>query len=178
MSIARRACDALYRASGAVAVLCLVLIAVFTLSQVAARLLGTIVPSADDFAGFCMAGAVFIGLTHTLRAGGHVRMLVVFQRLGPAARQRAEAVCAGGAATIVGILLWYTADMIRTTHRLGEQTLGLVPIPKWIPMLLMLLGLAILFIALVDEVVRVLRGERPVYALREAEEGLPSATAE
>lgn len=174
----RRALDGLYAASGVLAVFCLVMIAVFTLSQVAARLLGTIVPSADDFAGFCMAGAVFLGFTHTLRAGAHVRMLVVLQRLGPGKRQIAEVFCAGTAAAIIGTLLWYTADMILTTHRLGEQTLGLVPIPKWIPMLFMLAGLAILFIALVDEVVRAVRGQEPVYAMHESKEGLPSATAE
>jgi len=174
----RRALDGLYRASGVVAVICLVMIALLTLSQVAARLLGTIVPSADDFAGFCMAGAVFIGLTHTLRAGGHVRMLVVLQRLGKATRRRAELLCSGLAAAIVGTLLWYTADMIATTHRLGERTLGLVPVPKWIPMMLMFIGLAILFIALLDELVRVIRGQRPVYSMNEAREGMPSTTAE
>ncbi len=174
----RRALDGLYRASGVVAVFCLVMIAVLTLSQVAARLLDTIVPSADDFAGFAMAGAVFIGLTHTLRAGAHVRMLVVFQRLSPAARLRAEVFCAGTAAAIVGTLLWYTTDMIFTTYRLGERTLGLVPVPKWIPMCLMLVGLLILFIALLDEVVRAIRGQEPVYSMNEAKEGIPSATAE
>ena len=46
---------ALYGASGVLAVICLVMIGVFTVLQVGARLLGTIVPSADDFAGFCMA---------------------------------------------------------------------------------------------------------------------------
>ncbi|MGE0313748.1 MAG: TRAP transporter small permease [Lautropia sp.] len=174
----RSALDGLYRISGVLAVGCLVMIAVLTLSQVGARLLGTIVPSADDFAGFCMAGAVFLGLTHTLRAGAHVRMLVVLQRLGPANRRRAEVLCAGMGAAIVGVLLGYTANMILTTHRLGEMTLGLVPIPKWIPMLLMLAGLLVLFVALIDECVRVLGGSEPVYAERDAREALPSAMAE
>ena len=178
MSGLRKGLDALYDASGVLAVICLVMIGVFTVLQVGARLLGTIVPSADDFAGFCMAGAVFLGMTHTLRAGAHVRMLVVFQRLGPAARQRAEAICAGAAAVLIGVLLYYTADMIITTYRLNEKTLGLIPIPKWIPMLFMLTGLAILFIALVDETIRAIGGKRPVYAEHEAEDGMPAATAE
>lgn len=178
MSALRRALDALYRSSGVLAVICLVMIAVFTLLQVGARLLGTIVPSADDFAGFSMAGAVFLGMTHTLRAGAHVRMLVILQRLNPAMRQKAEAFCSGAAAVLIGALLYYTIDMIATTHRLGEKTLGLIPIPKWIPMLFMLTGLAIFFIALVDETVRALRGKRPVYAENESAEGIPAATAE
>ncbi|MFM9885319.1 MAG: TRAP transporter small permease [Burkholderiales bacterium] len=174
----RKALDGLYRASGALAVICLVLIAILTLAQIVARLVGTIVPSADDFAGFAMAGAVLLGLTYTLQSGGHVRMLVLLDRLRPAMRRNAEAGCAGIGAAIVGALIWYTVDMIHTTHRLGEHTLGLVPIPKWIPMLLMLFGLVVLAIALVDDLVRVLSGQSPSYRERDAEALLTSGSAE
>ena len=53
--------DAVYAASGAAAVGFLILIAVLTIAQMLGRLIGKPVPSADDFAGFCMAGAVFLG---------------------------------------------------------------------------------------------------------------------
>ena len=171
----RRTLDFVYAASGVLAVVCLVLIAVLTLSQVVARLAGTLVPSADDFAGFAMAGAVFLGYAHTLRAGGHVRVLTLLARLKPAARRRAEVACAGVAAIIIADLVWHTADMIATTRMLGEFTIGLIPIPKWIPMLLMLCGLSVLLIALVDELVRILRGEQPVYA--QHEDALESSAA-
>jgi hypothetical protein len=42
----------------------------------------------------------------------------------------------------------------------------------------MLLGLLILFVALVDEFMRALHGRDPVYVAREAQEALPSAMAE
>ena len=174
----RRVLDGLYRASGALAVTCLVLIAILTIAQIIARLIGTIVPSADDFAGFAMAGAVLLGLTYTLRSGGHVRMLVLLDRLRPATRRIAEAGCAGIGAAIVGALIWYTVDMIHTTHRLGEHTLGLVPIPKWIPMLLMLFGLFVLAVALIDDLVRVLSGQSPSYQERGMETTLTSGSAE
>ena len=171
----RRTLDFVYAASGAVAVTCLALIAVLTLSQVAARLSGTLVPSADDFAGYAMAGAVFLGFAHTLRTGGHVRVLTLLARLRPGGRRAMEALCAGTAAVIVGYLLWYTGDMIATTRRLNEFTIGLIPIPKWIPMLLMFAGLSVLLLTLVDELVRILRGEQPVYA--QHEDALESATS-
>lgn len=163
----RRALDLLYAASGAMAVCSLGLIALLTLSQVVARLAGTLVPSADDFAGFAMAGAVFLGFAYTLRAGGHVRVLTLLARLSPRARQAMEGMCAGTAAAIVACLVWYTADMIVATRQIGEFTIGLIPVPKWIPMLLMFTGLSVLLVALVDELVRILRGEPPVYAQQE-----------
>ncbi len=172
----RRALDLFFKASGALAVAFLVMIALLTVSQAVARFFGGVVPSADDFAGFCMAGAVFIGLAHTLRAGSHIRVLVVLTHLGPGARRWTEIVCCLTAAVIVGILTWYAADMVITTRQLGEYTLGLVPIPKWIPMLSMVVGLAIFFLALVDELFRALSGRQPLYAQREeAADSMPAS---
>ena len=104
----RRALDAIYSASGALAVGFLVLIAALTLAQVVARLLGTLIPSAEDFAGFSMAGAVFFGLAYTLRGGGHVRVLTVLTRVPQGVRRVLELACAGGTALVVAALVYYT----------------------------------------------------------------------
>ena len=165
----RATLDALYAASGAAAVLFLILIAGLTLAQMAGRLLGRPVPSADDFAGFCMAGCVFLGMTYTLRSGGHVRVLTLLARLAPGRRRVLEIVCAATSAAIVGTLTWYAGDMLLVTRSAGEYTLGQVPVPKWIPMTFMLTGLVVFLIALLDELVRVLRGEKPIYVMREEE---------
>lgn len=166
-TLIRRTLDLIFGISGGLAVAFLVMIAALTVSQAVARLFGTMVPSADDFAGFCMAGAVFIGLAHTLRAGGHIRVLVVLNSLGPRVRRVTEMGCSLFAALAVGVLTWYTGDMIVTTRQLGEYTLGLVPIPKWIPMLTMLVGLAVFLIALVDDFIRAAKGDLPLYGRRE-----------
>jgi TRAP-type C4-dicarboxylate transport system permease small subunit len=171
--VIRRALDLVFAASGGVAVAFLIMIALLTIGQAIARLFGTMIPSADDFAGFCMAGALFIGLAHTLRAGAHIRVLVVLSHLGPRARRVAETVCCLVGALVVAVLVWYTADMIITTRQLGEFTLGLVPIPKWIPMLLMLTGLVVLLLAFLDELVRATTGSMPLYAQREEASELP-----
>ena len=165
----RRALDALYAASGAAAVSFLILIAVLTIAQMLGRLLGKPVPSADDFAGFCMAGAVFLGMTYTLRSGGHIRVLTLLARLAPGPRRALEILCAAASVLIIGTLTWYAADMALDTRRFGEYTLGVVPVPKWIPMLFMVSGLVVFLIALVDELVRLLRGEKPLYVAREEE---------
>jgi TRAP-type C4-dicarboxylate transport system permease small subunit len=175
----RKALDGLYAASGALAVVFLVLIALLTLSQVVGRVFGTVVPSADDFAGFCMAGSVFLGLTYTLRSGGHIRVLTLLRHVSAGKRRALEILCASVSALLVGGLTGFSLDMILTTRRLGEFTLGLVPVPKWIPMCLMFVGLFIFLIAIVDELVRILRSEKPLYAVREeAAESQIGSTAE
>ena len=165
----RRALDALYAASGAAAVGFLFLIALLTIAQMIGRLLGKPVPSADDFAGFCMAGSVFLGMTYTLRSGGHIRVLTLLTRVAPAQRRALEILVAVASALIIGTLTWYAADMMLDTRRFGEYTLGVVPLPKWIPMVFMVSGLLVFLIALVDELVTLLRGEKPIYVAREEE---------
>lgn len=177
-SVIRRMLDLIFKASGGIAVAFLVAIAALTVLQAVFRLFGGMIPSADDFAGFCLAGAVFLGLAHTLRAGAHIRVLVLVTRLRPQARQVAEIVCLLCAVAAVAVLTWYSADMVITTKQLGEYTIGLIPVPKWIPMLAMLVGLAVFLLALLDELVRAARGDLPSYALREQGSDQLSASGE
>lgn len=171
----RKSLDTLYTGSGVLSVMFLMLIALMTLAQVAARPFGLVVPSANDFAGFCMAGSVFLGLTYTLRIGGHIRVRTLISWAGPRSRRGLELLCAASAACLIGYLVWYTGDMIITSHRMGEYTIGLVPVPKWIPMLLMFVGLLVFLIALLDDFVLLLHGGTPSYILCEetAEKQLP-----
>jgi len=167
--VIRRALDALYSASGAAAVVFLVLIAVLTVAQMIGRLIGKPVPSADDFAGFCMAGAVFLGMTYTLRSGGHIRVLTLLTRLAAGPRRALEILGAAASVLIVGTLTWYAFGMMLDTRSFGEYTLGVVPVPKWIPMLFMVSGLVVFLVALADELVRLLSGGKPLYVAREEE---------
>jgi hypothetical protein len=59
--------------------------------------------------------------------------------------------------------------MMLDTRSFGEYTLGVVPVPKWIPMLFMFSGLIVFLTAIVDELVKLLRGEKPIYVAREEE---------
>ena len=159
----RRFLDGLYRVSGAGAVVCLVMIVVFAMAQILARPFGLVAPSADEFAGFSMAGATFLGMAHTLRNGSHVRMHVLLSVLGPAKLRIFELGCTLVAGIVTGLLSIYTADMMIMSARIGEWTLGLLPIPKWVPMSFMLVGLAVFSVALFDDFFRVLRGNNPSY---------------
>jgi TRAP-type C4-dicarboxylate transport system permease small subunit len=174
----RCALDWIYRASGSVAVLLLISIGALTLAQVVARLAGTIVPSADDFATFAMACAIFLGLAYTYRVGGHVRVRLLQQRLPAKVRRWTEAGCLGGAVMLLSFLLWYTVDMILTSYQLNEHTLGLVPLPKWIPMMFMPAGLLVLLLAMADDLAAVLRNGKPSYAEAEEAEDFRSSLAD
>jgi TRAP-type C4-dicarboxylate transport system permease small subunit len=170
--------DWLYRISGVIAVVLLILIGALTVAQMVARLFGSNVPSADDFATFSMAGSLFMGLAYTYRAGGHVRVLSLRRWLASPARRWLEVACLAAAAATIGWLMWYTLDMIGSSYQLNERSIGMIPVATWMPMTSMLAGLLVMLVAVLDDLVTVLKGGRASYAEEEEKEGLPSVTAE
>ena len=159
----RRALDGLYLGSGLVAGFFLVAIAALTLAQVLGRELGLAAYSFDDFAGFCLAATSFLGLAWTFRSNDHIRMTLVLHHARGAWRRALELASLAVAAFLVGLFAWFSADMTLTSFRLHDVSQGLVAVPLWIPQSGMALGLAILFIAVLDDLVAALLGRVTSY---------------
>jgi len=164
----RRALDALYLGSGLLAGFFLVAIAVLSLMQIGGRLLGFAAHSYDEFAGYCMAASAFLGLADTLRAVEHIRMTLVLHHLRPRGRRALELGCLAAGLALTGFFAWYAFDMTRFSYVTGDVSQGLVPVPLWIPQSGMAAGLAILVVALADDLVAALLGRAPSYGRAEA----------
>lgn len=162
--MARRFLDRLYGACGLLACFSLMAIALIILAQIVGRLSGVLIPSADEFAGYAMGASTFLGLAHTLRVNGHIRVTMLLARLAPAAARRAEiGLLALGVATLA-YFTGYTIDMAWTSYDFGDVSAGLVAVPLWAPQLGMALGLLLMGVALADDLWQVLRGRRASYA--------------
>jgi TRAP-type C4-dicarboxylate transport system permease small subunit len=159
----RAALELLYRTSGRLAGFFLVAIALLSLAQIGGRLLGFAAHSFDEFAGYCMAASSFLGLAYTLRASEHIRMTLVVHRTRGAARQALELACLAASVLLVGFFAWYAADMVWFSYATHDVSQGLVPIALWVPQTGMALGLAILLVALLDDLVVVLTGGAPTH---------------
>lgn len=162
----RRLLDRLYRACGALAAFCIVLIAALVVAQVGGRLAGVLVPGADDLAGYALMASSFLALAHTLRAGGHIRMTLLLRRAGARQRLGLEAACLACGAMIVGYFTFHVIDMAWDAWRFGDRSQGVLSVPLWIPQAVMAAGAFVLFVAFVDDLVVVLRGDAPSYAAR------------
>ena len=64
----------LFNFCGALAALSLLGIAVLILSQIGLRLMGSQIPSADDFAAWGLSASIFLALPATLIRGDHIRV--------------------------------------------------------------------------------------------------------
>jgi TRAP-type C4-dicarboxylate transport system permease small subunit len=169
----RRFLDALYTASGALAGLFLVLIGVLVLFEIVGRELRFAAYSFDEFAGYCMAASSFLALAHTFRHNEHIRVSLLIEKAGPRARKVLEILCLGVAALLVGYFAVFSCHMVYYSWRFHEVSQGLAPIPLWIPQTGMALGLVVMTIALLDDLVALLRGADTAYRRAEKAKTMP-----
>ena len=165
----RRALDFIYTASAAFAAACLAAICVVMLAQAFGREVGLLVRGADDITAWLCAAASFFALGHTFRRGELVRMGLCIEMLGLRARRWAELIALSITAVCVGYMMWAAVAFVYDSWKFNEVAQGLIKIPIWMPQLSFVLGMMIFFIAVLDELVVVLRGGKPAYQVAEEE---------
>jgi len=163
----RRVLDALYAGSGVAAAICLAGICVLMLAQAFAREAGFLLRGADDISAWLCAASAFLALGHTFRKGELIRVGLWVERLDVAARRRAEIAALAAAALSTGYMSWAIIRFVFESWKFNEVAQGLIKIPIWIPQLSLVLGTLIFLIAVLDELITVLRGGKPAYQLAE-----------
>jgi TRAP-type C4-dicarboxylate transport system permease small subunit len=163
----RRFLDRLYAASGALAALCLVGIFLVMLAQSFGREGGVFVRGADDIVAWLCAATAFLALGHTFRHGELVRVGLWLDMLGTRGRWLAELFALGITSAFVAYMLWAAVRFVYDSWQFKELAQGLIKVPIWIPQLCFVVGVLIFLVAVLDELMRVLRKEKPTYQLAE-----------
>lgn len=170
----RRSLDLLYTGSGIIAGMFLIAIAVVILLQVGCNFIdyvldrtvgepiGLLIPSYAELAGFFLASSTFFALSYTLRAGGHIRVSLVIEKLPAAVRRWTDVLCYAFAATIAGVFSYWAVMQVLESARFGDVVPGIIRIPLWIPQTSVAAGAVILTIALIDGLILTLRGTPPL----------------
>ncbi len=169
----RKWLDGLYLFSGYAAGGFLVLIFAIMMVMSVGREFALNIPAGDDFASWCMAAMAFLGLAHTFKRGDMIRVGLLLEKLHGRTRQIAEIVALTVSA---GFILYFTRHAVQMTYdswRFNDMAQGVVAVPLWIPQLGFSGGLVILSIALTDELVNVISGNKPSY-----ERGSPDESPE
>jgi TRAP-type C4-dicarboxylate transport system permease small subunit len=178
----RRALDAVYRATLWASALCLVSIALLVGAQLAGRLLdGTlallhlprsdfVVLSLNEICGYLLAAASFLALAGTLKAGAHIRVTMVLGMIGERARRYVEIWAFGFAAAASAYMTGHLGNFAWVSLRFHEVSPGVIRVPLVYPQAAMAIGALFLTVALVDELLIVLRGGRPTF--RSAEDAI------
>jgi len=159
----RRFLDRLYAASGALAAVSLASICVLMLTQAVGREFGFLIRAADDITSWLCAASAFFALGHTFRHGELVRVGLFIDLLRPVPRRVAEIVALSITGLFVSYMAWAVTKFVYESWKFKEVAQGLVKIPIWIPQLCFVFGVLIFLIAVLDELILVLRNEKPYY---------------
>ena len=117
----------------------------------------------DDLVAWFCAASAFLAMAHTFRYGDFVRVTLLIEKLGARARRWQEVVSLTIAALFTGYLAWWAIRYVYESWQYKEMSTGLIVVPIWVPQLSFVVGAFLLFVAVVDQLVMVLRGRKPTY---------------
>ena len=149
------------------AAVCLAGIGVLMLAQAFGREAGVMIRGADDITSWLCAASAFFALGHTFRHGELVRVGLFIDRLGVAKRRWAEVLALSITALFVGYMAWAVTKFVWESWKFNEVAQGLIRIPIWIPQMSFVVGVLIFLVAILDELVTVVRGGKPAYQVAE-----------
>jgi TRAP-type C4-dicarboxylate transport system, small permease component len=155
MTALRRTLDGLYVAAGAVAALCLVAILLLIVAQMVARWTGAVFPGAASYAGYAMAGASFLAFANALNRGAHIRVSILLNTLSKGPKRLLEIWCFGLAAAIAWYFTYYAYWFVYWSWKFKEVSQDQDATLLWMPQSVMVIGGAILAIALTDNLLHV-----------------------
>ena len=155
-----RALDRLYDATAALGAVAMVLLLVAVMLSIVSREIGFNIPGIDAYAGYMMAAAGFLALAHTLKKGEHIRVTLLLSSLRGGARRGLEIWALFAASLLAWLFAVYSCKLAWQSYTFHDVSTGNDATPLWLPEIAMALGAVVLAIALVDELVLELRGER------------------
>jgi TRAP-type C4-dicarboxylate transport system permease small subunit len=159
----RRVLDALFDAAGALAAAAVFAVFVLMIFASVGRFAGWRVGGVNDIVSWLTAAASFFAMAHAFKHGDFVRVTLLLEKLPPRARHALEAVSLLIATLAVGYLAWWAARFTWESRQFNDIAGGLIVIPIWIPQMSFVLGAVLLLLAVLDELVIVLRGAKPTY---------------
>jgi TRAP-type C4-dicarboxylate transport system permease small subunit len=156
----------IYRGCAHVAAACVFLIAAGVVLEIILRLFGHSLPGVIEIATFALVGASFLALAHTFRHNVHIRITMITSRISPGPRRYFEIWSLAVSAAISAWFTFYCIGLAWDAYEFGDKSDGLLSIPLWIPQAMMAFGIGLLVLSLIEELINVLRGRKPIYQLR------------
>ena len=136
----------LYRLSGYIAAIFLILVATFILTGIASRVFGFYIRGLAEYSGYCMAASSFLALAYTFGEKGHIRITLFLEKSNKSIRRFLELWCLSAGTLFSGFLSFYFTKMLFISYKFQERSEGADEILIWIPQVAVALGSTIFFI--------------------------------
>lgn len=167
MSAVDRTADICARAGDVV----VVLIAAMMFYEVVARYV-FLAPTgwSQDIAVTAQVWFTYFGMAYVLRHRELIRITAVLGRLGPNMRRALEAFALLVIAAFSAIAVWYGADIVADSIKLGRRQPTMLEMPNWISEIPVVLGFLLLFVQALAELARLPFRPAPEFAIDGAAE--------
>lgn len=153
----RKLLDGIYGASLGLAAVFLVGIFAVMVGEAVLRYFGSYITGASELVAWFCAAAGFLALPATFKRGDMVRVGVVVDALPDRVRKPVLIACLVLAIVFVGYLLQAVGAYMWRDWRSEEMTQGMIEVATWIPQTSFVVGVLLLFVALLDELILALR---------------------
>ena len=138
----------IYKTSGYVAAIFLILVAVFILIGISSRIFGFYIRGLAEYSGYCMAASSFFALAYTFYEKGHIRILLFLEKLKETKKFYVEVWCLSVASFFSGFMAYYFIKMTIISVKFEERSEGADEILIWIPQTAVAIGSLIFFICI------------------------------
>lgn len=108
----------------------------------------------EEVSGYVVLGIVFLGLAHTMKVGGHIRVTAVIERIRGRARAALLGTCLLLAMAWAGVVLAGAIYQVREYYTQHVLSFAYLQTPLWIPAGLMVVGAALLVLQCVALLIR------------------------
>ena len=143
----------IYKFSGYIAAIFLILVAVFILIGISSRIFGFYIRGLAEYSGYCMASASFFALAYTFVEGGHIRITLFLEKFSGKKKWILENWCLSLASLFSGYLAFYFIKMLVISYKFQERSEGADEILIWIPQTSVAIGSLIFFICVVHQLI-------------------------
>ena len=112
----------------------------------------------DELMGYLMVAVVMFGLGETVRRGDHIAVDLLTGRLGPRGQMLARIWALVAMIVVAAVLLERSWDMVAFSRMVDLLSDGYLAMPIWIPQSSLLFGFALMILASVNQLLRLLFG--------------------
>jgi len=143
----------IYKISGYIAAIFLILVAVFILTGIISRIFGFYIRGLAEYSGYSMAASSFFALAYTFYEKAHIRITLFIERIESKKRRFAEIWCLSVGSFFSGFMAYYFIKMVIISIKFGERSEGADEIFIWIPQASLATGSLIFFICVFHHLV-------------------------
>ena len=143
----------IYKISGYIAAIFLILVAVFILAGISSRIFGFYIRGLAEYSGYSMAAASFFALAYTFHEKAHIRITLFLEKFENKKKRFAEIWCLLVASFFSGFMAYYFIKMVIISIKFEERSEGADEMLIWIPQTSLAIGSFVFFICVFHHLV-------------------------